>query len=199
MGGDEDREVWLLSLAAPRSNQLLLVGRNNSDPESDSAERGHTKALVPEGAELGRGISHQLRAVERPAPGSQLKGGEIWPDTHLAIAVWTLPGGTAGSVQGTSSGWPRRAVEKAPGERQQGASSGVPVSLATPIRHMSVSGPTLIAASIRLRVWRNGLLRTATIRGRRVPLAELRQACLNFRQRLSGQPDPGASGHSDRS
>ena len=79
---------------------------------------GHTNTLAPEGACLGHGICHDLRAVERPAPGSELAGGQVWSDPHLTIAVRALPSGTLGSAPWTSFVRLRRGGEKVSGEGQ---------------------------------------------------------------------------------
>ncbi len=79
---------------------------------------GHTNTLAPEGACLGHGICHDLRAVERPAPGSELAGGQVWSDPHLTIAVRALPSGTLGSAPWTSFVRFRRGGEKVSGEGQ---------------------------------------------------------------------------------
>ena len=80
---------------------------------------------MPEGTWLGHGICHDLRTVERPALGSQLRGGEIGSDPHFTIAVRAMPSGTLGSAGRISFGRLRRCGEKLSGERQQGGPSGV--------------------------------------------------------------------------
>ncbi len=52
---------------------------------------GHTNTNAPEGTWIGRGRGHELRAVERPAPGGQLRRAEVWSDPYFAVAVRALP------------------------------------------------------------------------------------------------------------
>ena len=47
---------------------------------------------------MGRDDCRDLRAVQRPALGSQLPGGQIWANPHFCIAVRTSVGGGVGDV-----------------------------------------------------------------------------------------------------
>ena len=74
------------------------AGLNGSEAKGNRASRRDTNTAAPEGTRLGRGVCQALRAVQRPALGSQLPGGEIWADPHFSIAVRTSVGGGVGGV-----------------------------------------------------------------------------------------------------
>lgn len=79
-------------------------GLNSSEVEGGQTPPRDKGAAAHEGTCLSHGMCRDLRAVERPAPRSQLAGGEIGANPHCAIAVRALPGGTVGGISGAGLG-----------------------------------------------------------------------------------------------